>query len=344
MQEKAQILREYHRNQSIERTRRWVRRTMGKTPPYPSDIRRWNRLFTEHGSLAHRRGNGRPRISEARIEEVRLLFQEQPQTSLRSAADSLSMPVTSVHRVLHKCLFLYPYRLQNLHALLEADKEKRLEFAQHCQNHPTGYSEYLSKIVFSDECIFRLNGHVNKQNVRIWGTERPNEGNEVYQHSPSVMAWCAIAKTKVIGPYFFENGNVTGESYRNMLIHYAFPRFASLPDDYIFHQDGAPPHYSNRVRAYLDNKRPDNWIGRGGPVAWPPRSPDLTPCDFFLWGHIKSRIYDTPMTSIEKLKDRIRRECRLIDQETLRKVWDNTKLRLNCLEQVKGKHIESLLK
>ena len=56
----------------------------------------------------------------------------------------------------------------------------------------------------------------------------------------------------------------------------------NLRDDYIFHQDGAAAHYSLRVRTWLHNKRPENWIGRGGPVEWPARSPDLTPCDFFL--------------------------------------------------------------
>ncbi|KAJ8893412.1 hypothetical protein PR048_006003 [Dryococelus australis] len=35
------------------------------------------------------------------------------------------------------------------------------------------------------------------------------------------------------------------------------------------------------------------WIGRGGPISWPARSPDLTPLDYFLWGHIKDVIYET---------------------------------------------------
>ena len=64
-----------------------------------------------------------------------------------------------------------------------------------------------------------------------------------------------------------------------MLIHYAFPRFASLRDDKIFHLDGAPAPYSRRVTRYLENKRPENWIGEGGPFERPARSPDLTPCD-----------------------------------------------------------------
>jgi hypothetical protein len=32
-------------------------------------------------------------------------------------------------------------------------------------------------------------------------------------------------------------------------------------------------------------------IRRGGPISWPPRSPDLTPLDFFLWGYAKDQVY-----------------------------------------------------
>jgi hypothetical protein len=41
----------------------------------------------------------------------------------------------------------------------------------------------------------------------------------------------------------------------------------------------------------------DRWFGRGGPIAWPPRSPALTPIGFFLWGHIWSLIYMSPFDS-----------------------------------------------
>ena len=83
----------------------------------------------------------------------------------------------------------------------------------------------------------------------------------------------------------------------------------------------------SRVRMYLDNKRPGNWIGRGGLLEWPPRSPYLTPCHFFLWGHLKERVFTTTASSIEDLKSKIKRECRRIRPSVLRKVWDNVKLR-----------------
>ena len=247
-QEKALILEEFMQNQSVTVTQRWVRRTMDRNPPSRNDILRWQQQFRNSGNLAHRGGNGRPGRTAEDIARVRLMFQENPQASTRSAATALGIPRTTVQRILKQCLHLYPYKLQNLHALLRAGREKRLHFAAHCQNNPVGYSEYLSRIVFSDECIFRLKGHVNKQNVRIWGNERPSEGNQVFMQSPNVMVWCAVTREKVISPYFFEDGNVDGEKYRNMLIDYAFPRFATWKQDYIFREDGAPAHYSSRVR------------------------------------------------------------------------------------------------
>ena len=69
--------------------------------------------------------------------------------------------------------------------------------------------------------------------------------------------------------------------------------------DFIFQQDGAPPHYNFDVRAHLNAILPGRWIGRASHndsplLPWPPRSPDLNPCDFFLWGYIKDRVYVPP--------------------------------------------------
>jgi hypothetical protein len=49
-----------------------------------------------------------------------------------------------------------------------------------------------------------------------------------------------------------------------------------------YQHDGALPHYERRVHNLIDGR----WISRGGPIHWPPRSPDLNPIDFFLWVHV----------------------------------------------------------
>ena len=72
-----------------------------------------------------------------------------------------------------------------------------------------------------------------------------------------------------------------------------------------FQHDGALPHYTRHVREYLNESFPDRCLGRGGPVAWPPRSPDLTPLDYYLWGRMKTLVYDTKVDSRSALCHRI---------------------------------------
>ncbi|KAJ4438002.1 hypothetical protein ANN_13941 [Periplaneta americana] len=72
-----------------------------------------------------------------------------------------------------------------------------------------------------------------------------------------------------------------------------------------FLHDGPPAHFSRTARRYLDRRFPDRWIGRGGPIAWPPRSPDLNRLDFYLWGHLKSLVYSSPVPDLESLQNRI---------------------------------------
>jgi len=49
----------------------------------------------------------------------------------------------------------------------------------------------------------------------------------------------------------------------------------------------------------------NRWLGRGGPIPWPPKSPGLTPLDYYLWGHMKTLVYETKFDSRVALGDRI---------------------------------------
>ena len=58
-----------------------------------------------------------------------------------------------------------------------------------------------------------------------------------------------------------------------------------------FQHDGAPSHYTRHVMQHLNDTYPTRYISRGSTINWPPRSPDLTPLDFCLWGLMKSEVY-----------------------------------------------------
>ncbi len=67
-------------------------------------------------------------------------------------------------------------------------------------------------------------------------------------------------------------------------------------------QNGTPLHQSRIVTTYLNEHIANSWIGYGSPyVQWPLRSPDLTPIDFNLWGHLKTLVYRTPIISHDQL-------------------------------------------
>ena len=69
-----------------------------------------------------------------------------------------------------------------------------------------------------------------------------------------------------------------------------------------FQQDGAAPHTTRGVLAHLRELFPGKVISKGGDVPWPPRSPDLSPLDFFLWGHLKGVVFAQPVPSLRALR------------------------------------------
>ncbi|GFV02543.1 DUF4817 domain-containing protein [Trichonephila clavipes] len=64
-----------------------------------------------------------------------------------------------------------------------------------------------------------------------------------------------------------------------------------------FQQDGATCHTAHATIDLLKYRFGDRLISRFGPVNWPPRSCDLTPLYYFLWGYVKSLVYaEKPQT------------------------------------------------
>ena len=81
-------------------------------------------------------------------------------------------------------------------------------------------------------------------------------------------------------------------------------------------------------------------MGRRGPYEWPARSPNLTPCDFFLWSWLKEQVYSTKRTTLDELEGQIREVMSSTPQEFLVKSVDAVPERLEQLVANAGAHIE----
>ncbi|GFV28045.1 putative transposase [Trichonephila clavipes] len=180
------------------------------------------------------------------------------------------------------------------------------------QNEITVVPDFHKRILFSDEAHFWLNGYVNQQNCRIWSEANPLFG-----------ALYGLVES------FFKNDeghNVTvnGDRYREMITNFFIPELNNHDvQELWFQQDGATCHTARATIDLLKDTFADRLISRFGPVNWPPRSCDLTPLDYFLWGYVKSLVYADKPQTLDHLEDNIRRVIADIRPQMLEKVIEN---------------------
>lgn len=323
--------------QSVTSVQRRFRTRYGRQPPTRKSIRFWDNKLRTTGSLVRIKSPGKPRTSAENVNRIREAFQRSPRKSVRAASLQLQIPRSTVHDVLHKRLRLRAYKIQMLHALKANDKVARSDFASEMLQRVDASPDYLQQVCFSDEATFHVSGVVNRHNCRIWGDENPHVTCELERGTPKVNVWAGLMHNMVIGPFFFIEKTVVGIAYLDMLEQYALPQ---LPQHTTFQQDGAPPHFHHLVREHLDREMPGRWIGRGGPTTWPPRSPDLTPLDFFLWGYVKNMVYQVKINNLQHLKTRIRDAMATVTPNMLQATWTEVEYRLDICRATRGAHIE----
>ena len=88
---------------------------------------------------------------------------------------------------------------------------------------------------------------------------------------------------------------------------------------------------------------PGHVISLRGDIGWPPRSPDLTPCDFFLWAYLKAKVYEQCPQTLEALKEAIQQEVAAITPEMILNVMDNYRERLHQCINIQGHHLSDVL-
>lgn len=282
------------------------------------------------------------------VARVLQFFDHNPKKSIRQACRELNLKFASVQRVL-KANGYHAFKWHNLELLNEPHVEKRIDFVTEMMiNLETTDHRLLHHILWSDESRFVSNGKPNRRNEHYWATENPHYVNEIENQGHfGINVWCGIIFGHLVGPFFYE-GILNSASYLQFLSEQLPLLLEDIPlqlrTNMWFQHDGAPPHRARIIREYLNANFADRWVGNNGPTQWPPKSPDLTPLDFYLWGTLKNEVYRTPSTNIDHLKDKIITACRTISREVLRKVTvQEVRRRLEKCLEVGGGHIENFL-
>ena len=123
-----------------------------------------------------------------------------------------------------------------------------------------------------------------------------------------------------------------------------YPFIAQLKEGKIdkvyFQQDGATAHTAHMSMALLDDVFVDRIISK---TIWPPRSPDLSPPNFFLSVAMINSVYSNNPHTVDESKMAITEYIRNADRAILNTVFENTVRRVNKCLETGGGHFEHYL-
>ncbi len=332
------LLEQYFHSYSYARCRlEFMRKFPGQDVPNKSSISRLVSKFRATGSVLNKERNRRRHVlTPEKIDAIKELLTQYPSTSHRKAAAALNTTPSTVYSAT-KLLKLHPYRVNVVQELSPSDCPKRIAFCKWILRFTNRVADF-DYFFFSDEAWFTLDGYVNSQNYRVWSASNPHAYIDKSLHPPKIGVWCAVSRRRIVGPLFFEQ-TIDSDLYCDLI-----QQFIALLEederDIIFQQDSARPHTSNRSMEFLRSFFGDRLVSKG---LWPPRSPDLTPLDFFLWGTLKNNVFKHVPRSIEQLKQLITQEIANISVRSLQNAFRSLLRRALICKNNLGTHFQHLL-
>ena len=173
--------------------------------------------FEKNGTVDDEERSGRSVVVRTveNTAAVQSIFSNDPTTSARRAASKLVISKTSILRMLSH-LHLRRYRPRLVQQLNDDDPDRRVKCCEKLLVMIEEDNSILDKIIWTDEAIFKLNGHINRHNSVYWTSENPGIDIERDFNVSGISVWIGMSSYGVVGPFFFSS-TVTGESYVEML-------------------------------------------------------------------------------------------------------------------------------
>lgn len=266
-----------------------------------------------------------------------------PESSCRKIADEVNLSKSNVSKIIKKHGY-HDYKYKRVHNLHDNDPQRRLEFCNWYRRQLENDNRFSHKIIWGDETLITNKGMFNRRNKHFYAINNPHLTQEVLpQNRFSVNIWCGMFDNRLLGPYIID-GTLTAQRYINLLEDMVDDLPLQHRQNRIwFQQDGAGPHNAAIVTNFLNESFPNSWMGTTGPVAWPARSPDLNPLDYYLWGYLKNKVYDRQVRRIEEINGRMLETLGAIEPQTIRAAVQEMDIRTALCIQQHGGHFEQLM-
>ena len=271
-------------------------------------VYRWFHAFksgcTKLGDMLH---PGTPKRSRtaAKVDQCRQLVAADRRIGIHKISSTLSISYGSAFTLLHKDLELSKKAAKLIsHQLTQYDIQRRLDFCTEFVSIYGARPEGLNWIVTTDESWFHLLDPRSKFENMQW-LSKEDQRPQVVRHQRSVHKVMVVPffdSRGLVHCEFFQNVTIKGSLFLQILLRARDSIRARRGSrvwlrrrEYRLHMDNAPAHREDTVLRTLDFME---WPL----LKHPPYSPDLSPCDFFLFPLLKRRLRGRQFTDIPALK------------------------------------------
>jgi histone-lysine N-methyltransferase SETMAR len=338
---RAMIWLEWKRGLTRTQCNEELDRLLGSASPGLATIKRWYNEFI-HGreSLEDEARSGRPNsaTNDEMVEKVREIIAEEPHSTYRQIREQLGIGSSAVQTILHEKLKMH-WVCQRLvpHFLSIEQRQNRVEICRENLRKFRRGRRFISRIITGDETYVHFYEAPTHREAKIW----------VYQDEipPSKVKTEKTVRKLCYAVFFKSSGlveaikldgqkTVTAKWYIDVCLPRVLEKARDLSPDteFILHHDNARPHTAQVTRDFLREQKITI-------LPQPPYSPDIAPCDFWLFGELKKYLRGKKFQTEEDLDSAVFSFFNSIPEDKWKEVFKRWEDRMERVINNEGDYI-----
>ncbi len=294
---------------------------------------------------------GRPSVREKKVQQVAASIGEDRHKTIPQISREVELSQTSVQRILTKDLKLTKIAAKFVpHMLNDRQRAHRARICRQNLESVRTEKYFLEKIITGDECWVSLYENQTKIESCEWVYRGDPHIRPIKAlRSPSPRKVMLILFCDFSGPLLIhfvpKKETVDSDCYISVLkllkdrIRHKRPgMWAGGADgqtdrDFYLHHDNASPHVSAPTLGFIGNSNIRL-------LPHPQYSPDLAPCDFFIFPYMKKQLRGRRFPNLESLKAEVTQILKSMNSNLFEMAIRNLAVRWKKCEAVEGHYFE----
>lgn len=317
----------------------------GETVLSKKNVYKWYKLFQDGREDANDEPrSGRPSTSttDENVQAVKKIVLENRRITIREVAEDVGISLGSCHEIFSNVLGMRRVSAKFVLKLLNFDqKNRRMSIAQELLNDVNDDPDLLKRVITGDESWvygYDIETKVQSSQWKSPDEPRPKKARQV-RSNVKVLLTVFFDYHGVVHQEFLPYGRTVNKQYYLEVMRRLREAIRRKRPElwknnsWLLHHDNAPAHSSLLVRDFLAKNNTTI-------MPQPPYSPDLAPCDFFLFPKLKRPMKGRRFATIEEIKTASLEELKAIPKSAYEKCFDDWKNRWHKCIVSEGDYFE----